>query len=68
MFYEIRINILIEKGVRKRPLTRSKRRWKNNIKIDLKETRYEGVDWSNLAQDMGQRLVFVNKVTNFKVP
>jgi hypothetical protein len=33
----------------KRPLRRSRRRWVDNIKIDLRETGWDGVDWINLA-------------------
>jgi len=36
---------------RKRPLWRPRCRWKHNIKIDMKEMRWEGVDWMDLAQD-----------------
>jgi hypothetical protein len=36
---------------RKRPLVRHKRRWKDNIKMDLREMELECVDWIHLAQD-----------------
>jgi hypothetical protein len=38
----------------KRPLGRPKRRWVNNIKIDLKEIEWNGMDWTDLAQVRGQ--------------
>jgi hypothetical protein len=44
--------ILVGKLKRKRLLRISRHRWEYNIKMDLKETGYEGVDWINLAQDM----------------
>jgi hypothetical protein len=42
---------LVGKLEGKRPLGRIKRRWENNIRIDLRETGLEGVDWMHLAQD-----------------
>jgi hypothetical protein len=35
----------------KRPLGRPRRRWVNNIKIDLREIGWDGVDWIEMAQD-----------------
>jgi hypothetical protein len=43
--------ILVGKPEGERPLGISWRRWEDNIKIDLKETGCDGVDWTNLAQD-----------------
>jgi hypothetical protein len=44
--------ILARKPEGKRPLGRPRRRWVNNIKIDLRrEIGWDGVDWINLAQD-----------------
>jgi hypothetical protein len=42
--------VLVVKPERKRPLGRLKRRWEDNIKMDLKETGRENVDWIHLAQ------------------
>jgi hypothetical protein len=39
------------KTCRKKPLRRPRRRWKDNIKIALKEIWWEGVDWIHMAQD-----------------
>jgi hypothetical protein len=36
------------------PVRKPRNRWENNIKMDLKETAYEGVDWIHLAQDREQ--------------
>jgi hypothetical protein len=44
-------SILVGKPDRKRPLGRPRRRWKNNIRIDLREVGWEDVDWMYLAQD-----------------
>jgi hypothetical protein len=38
----------------KRPLGRPRRRWVDNIKIDLREIVWDGVDWIDLAQDRDQ--------------
>jgi hypothetical protein len=46
--------ILAGKSKRKRPLGRQGRRWEDNIKMDLGELGFEGVDCSHLAQDRGQ--------------
>jgi hypothetical protein len=43
--------ILVGKPEGKRLLGRPKRRWVDNIKIDLRETGWDGMDWIDLAQD-----------------
>jgi hypothetical protein len=43
---------LVGKLEEKRPLGRPRRRWENNIKMDLKEVGSAGMDWIELAQDM----------------
>jgi hypothetical protein len=50
------------------PLGRPRRRWVNNIKIDLRETGWNGIDWIDLAQDGEQWLTLVNTVMNLRVP
>jgi hypothetical protein len=40
----------------------------NNIKMDLKETAWDGMDWIDLAQDRDQWKVLVNTVMNLRVP
>jgi hypothetical protein len=52
----------------KRPLGRPRRRWVNNIKMDLREIGLDGGDWIDLAQDMDQWRVLVKAVMNFRVP
>jgi hypothetical protein len=51
----------------KRPLGRPRRRWEDNIRMDLKEI-WEGVDWLHLAQDLEQWRALVNTVMNLRVP
>jgi hypothetical protein len=53
---------------KKRPLGRPRRRWIENIKIDLRETGRDGVNWIDLAQDRDQCRALVNTAMNFRVP
>jgi hypothetical protein len=48
----------------KRPLGRPIHRWKNNIKMDLREVGWGGLDWIDLAQDRDQWRALVNTVMN----
>jgi hypothetical protein len=43
-------NILVGKPERKRPLGRTRHRWVNNIKMDLREKEWDGMDWTHLTQ------------------
>jgi hypothetical protein len=54
--------------VGKRPLGRPRRRWVNNIKMDLREIGWDAVDWIDLAQDRDQWRALVNMVMNLRVP
>jgi hypothetical protein len=44
----------VEKSERKRPLGRPRRRWEDNTKINLRNIKLGGIDWIDLAQEMGQ--------------
>jgi hypothetical protein len=46
--------ILVGKPEGKRPLGRPRHRWVNNIKMNLKEIGWGGMDWIDLAQDSDQ--------------
>jgi hypothetical protein len=61
-------NILIGKPEGKRSLARSRRRWKDNIRMDLREIGWEGVDCIYLAQDRDQWRAVVNTALNLRVP
>ena len=50
------------------PLGRPRRRWEDNIKMDLQEVRCGGMDWIELAQDRDRWRVLVNTVMNLRVP
>ena len=43
--------VLVGKSERKKPLGRLRRRWEGNIKMDLQEVGWRGMDWIDLAQD-----------------
>jgi hypothetical protein len=51
----------------KRPLGRSRRRWEDNIKMDLREMGWGDMDWIDLAQEMNQWRAVVNTVINLPV-
>jgi hypothetical protein len=51
----------------KRPLTRPRRRWEDNIKMDLQEVRCRGMDWIELAMDIDSWRALVNAVMNLGV-
>jgi hypothetical protein len=56
--------IMVGKPEGKRPLGRPRRRWGDNIKMDLGKIRWDGVDWIELAQDRDQWRAFVNMLMN----
>jgi hypothetical protein len=60
--------ILVGKSERKRPLGRPRRRWEDDIRMDLREVRWEGVDWMYLVEDRDQWRSVVNTVVNLRVP
>jgi hypothetical protein len=60
--------VLVGKPEGKRPLERPKRRWMDNIKIDLGEIGWHGMDWIDMARDRDQWRALVNTVMNLRVP
>jgi hypothetical protein len=60
--------ILVGKPKGKRPLEIPRRRRVNNIKMDLREIGWDGMDWINLSQAGDQWRALLNRVMNFRVP
>ena len=59
---------LVGKPERKRPLARPRRRWEDNIQMDLQEVGCGRIDWIELAQVRDRWRAFVIAVMNFRVP
>jgi hypothetical protein len=60
--------VLVGRPEWKRPLGRPRRRWEDNIKLDLREVVIDGENWIQLAQNKVQWWAFVNTVVNLQVP
>jgi hypothetical protein len=60
--------ILVGMPVGKRSLGRPRRRWVDDIKMDLREIGSDGMDWIDLAQNRDQWRALVNTVMNLRVP
>jgi hypothetical protein len=61
-------NILVGRPEGRRPLGRPRRRWEDNIKMDIREIGFGDVDWIHLAQNMARWRALVNTVMNLPVP
>jgi hypothetical protein len=61
-------NILVGRPEGRRPLERSRRRWDDNIKMDLREIGFGDVDWIHLAPVRDRWWALVNTVMNIRVP
>ena len=60
--------VLVGKLEGKRPLGSPRRRWEDNIKMDLRELGCDPGEWIDLAEDRNQWLAYVRAVMNFRVP
>jgi hypothetical protein len=60
--------ILLGEPQGKIPLGRPRRRWVDNIKMDLREIGWDGVDWIDMTEDVDQWRALVNTVLNLRVP
>jgi hypothetical protein len=60
--------VLVGRPERRRPLGRPRRRWEDNIKMDLQEMGWGGMDWIDMAQDRDRWRDFVSAVMNLRVP
>jgi hypothetical protein len=61
-------NILVGRPEGRRPLGRPRRRWEDNIKMDLWEIGFGDVDWIHWAQDRDRWRALVNTVMNLRFP
>jgi hypothetical protein len=52
----------------RRPLGKPRRRWEDNIKMDLREIGFGDVDWIHWAQDRDRWLALVITVMNLRIP
>jgi hypothetical protein len=60
--------ILVSKLEGKRQLRRPRRTGDDNIRMDFKETGWEGVDWIHMTQDRDQWQVLRNTIMNLRIP
>ena len=60
--------VLMGKPEGKRPVGRPRRRWEDNIKMDLQEVECGGMDWIELAQDRDGWRALVNAIMSLPVP
>jgi hypothetical protein len=60
-------NILVWRPEGRRQLGRPRRRWEDNIKMDLRKVGFGGVDWIDLAQDRDRWRTVVNTIMNLRV-
>jgi hypothetical protein len=61
-------SVLVWRYEGKRPLGRPRRKWEDNIKMDIREIGIDGANWIRLAQGRVQCRAFVNTVMNLRVP
>jgi hypothetical protein len=59
--------VLVGKPEGKRPLGRPRRKWEDNIKMDVQEVGWGRGDWTELAQDRDGWRALVSRVKNFRV-
>ena len=59
--------VLVGKPEGKRPLGRPRRKWEDNIRMDLQDVGYGGMDWIELAQDRDKWWALLNEI-NLRVP
>jgi hypothetical protein len=60
--------ILVGRPEGRRPLGRPRRRWEDNIKMDLQEVVWGAMDWIDMAQDRDRWRAVVSAVMNLRVP
>ena len=60
--------VLVEKPEGNRPLGRLRRRWEDNIKMDIQEVECGSMDWIEVAQDRDRWRALMNATMNLRVP
>ena len=60
--------VLVGKSEGKRPLGRLRCGWEDNIKMDLQEVGWEGMDWIDVAQNRERWRALVRAIMNFRGP
>jgi hypothetical protein len=60
--------VLVDRPEGERPLGRPRRRWEDNIKIDLRDIGIDEANWIRLAQDWVQWRAFVNTIMILRFP
>jgi hypothetical protein len=60
--------VLVGKPERKRPLGRLRRRWEDNLRIDIQEVVCGCEDWIGMAQDRDRWRTLVSAVRNLRIP
>jgi hypothetical protein len=60
--------VLVRKSEGKRPLGRPRRRWEDNVRMDVQEVGGGREDWMELAQDRDRWRALVSMVRDFRVP
>jgi hypothetical protein len=60
--------VLVGKAEGRRPLGRPRRRWVDNVRMNLREIGWGGMGWIDLAEDRDQWKALVNTVMNLRVP
>ena len=68
LIWRFKDKVLVGKPEGKRPLGRPRRRWEDNIKMDLQEVGGGCGDWMELAQDRDRWRALVNTIMNLRVP
>ena len=68
LFIQLLNRVLVGKPEGKRSLGRPRRRWDDNIKMDLQKVGCGGMDWSDLVQDRDSWRALVTAVMNLRVP
>jgi hypothetical protein len=64
----IACRIFVGKPGGKGPLGRPRRSSVNNIKVDVREIIWDGMDWINMGQDRDHQIALLNTVMNLRIP